>query len=252
MPLMEQVKAMLTALRIDYLQDLPSYIDGLEQLLLELERTGYEPELCRELYRRIHSLKGSGGTYGLHMLSDICHPLEDLLSNLLEQTEVFQNGFTELGLKYVDLLRKVQIIYQRGGEPGPEIKQALHELRKDASHTLHSALIVESSDVVIAMLKQILTEMHFRVEVVNDGYLALGRLLAEPFEILITNLETKRLNGLALISALQKSGGRTSKTKTVLVTATQLTVQNGGPDFIIRKDASLKEKFKAIVTDIAS
>jgi len=71
--------------------------------------------------------------------------------------------------------------------------------------------------------------------VANDGYVALGRLLAEPFDILITGLETKRLNGLALISAVQKSSGRVNKTKSVLVTATQLTVGSDKPDFYIKK-----------------
>ena len=62
---MDQVKVMLAALRSNYLRDLPSHIDELEEILLELERDGFDLETCRDLYRQVHSLKGSGGTFGL-------------------------------------------------------------------------------------------------------------------------------------------------------------------------------------------
>lgn len=241
---------MLAALRGNYLRDLPSHIDELEELLLGLEREGYDLEICRDLYRRAHSLKGSGGTYGLHVLSDVCHPFEDLLSSLLEHPELLHSGFTEAALKYVDLMRQVHATYASGNEPGAEIKPILLALRQDGTKTSHSALIVEGSDLVVGMLKEVLQSHGFRIEVVNDGYLALGRLLAEHFDVLVTGLETKRLNGLALIAAVQKSGPRTSKTKTILLTATQLKSNSDTPDFIIKKDAGLKEKFKEVVIEL--
>ena len=247
---MEQVKVMLAALRSNYLRDLPSHIDELEELLLELERDGFNLETCRDLYRRVHSLKGSGGTYGLHVLSDVCHPFEDLLSTLLERPELLRASFTETALKYIDLMRQVHVTYAMGNEPGAEVNQILHELRQKATKTSYSALIVEGSDVVVGMLKEVLKSQGYRIEVVNDGYLALGRLLAEQFDVLITGLETKRLNGIALISAVQKSGLRMSKTKTILLTATQLKSTGDNPDFIIKKDAALKAKFKEIITEL--
>ena len=102
---MEQVKVMLAALRSNYLRDLPSHIDELEEVLLELERTGFALETCQDLYRRAHSLKGSGGTYGLHVLSAVCHPFEELLSGLLERPELLRGGFTGTAIKYIDLMR---------------------------------------------------------------------------------------------------------------------------------------------------
>jgi CheY-like chemotaxis protein len=249
---MEQVKAMLSALRSNYLRDLPSQLDELEQLVLELERTGFETEGSRELYRRIHSLKGSGGTYSLHVLSDICHPFEDLISNLLEHSDLFNNGFVEIALAYLDLLRKVQATYRDGQEPGSEIKLALQELRRQASLSLHSALVVDVSDVVVGMLRDILKSSHFRVEVLNDGYAALGRILSEPFDVVITGLEIKRLNGLALISAVQRAGTRVGKTKTILLTSTQLKLGADKPDFILKKDAELRKNLNQALAEIVS
>jgi CheY-like chemotaxis protein/HPt (histidine-containing phosphotransfer) domain-containing protein len=250
---MDHVKAMLASLRANYLRDLPSHIDDIEQLLLAFEREGFDLNRCRDLYGQVHSLKGSGGTFGVEFLTDICHPFEDLLSAVIEHPHTLKQGKIGIALRYVDLMRKACSAYTAGEEPGAELKLALHALRRSTSQTLHSALIVEGSDVVVGMLKEILLEYGFRIESVRDGYLALGRLLAEPFDILVTGLENKRLNGLALISAIQHANNRVSKnkTKTILLTTNKLGEKQVIPDFVIKKNADLKNEFRQIVEEIA-
>ena len=241
---------MLASLRENYLRDLPGHIDEIEQILLDLERAGFDLSMCRELYRQVHTLKGSGGTYGLDFLSDICHPFEDLLSSLIESPMLVKQGAIALGLQYVDLMRKACLVYSMDCEPSADLKLNLHALRQRASRNSHSALIIEGSEVVLNMIKETLKEYGFRVEVARDGYLALGRILAEPFDLLVTGLENKRLNGLALISAVQKSGVRTGKTKTVLLTASQLHAHADLPDYVVRKNADLKAHFRQVLEQI--
>ncbi len=247
---MDQVKAMLASLRENYLRDLPGHIDEIEQILLELEREGFELSMCRELYRQVHTLKGSGGTYGLDFLSDICHPFEDLLSSLIESPALTKQGAVELGLQYVDLMRKACFVYSMDVEPSADLKLNLHALRQRASRNSHSALIVDGSEVVLGMIKDTLKEYGFRIEVARDGYLALGRVLSEPFDLLVTGLENKRLNGIALISAVQKSGVRAGKTKTVLLTTSQLMAHADLPDYVVRKNADLKVQFRKVLEQI--
>ncbi|MBY0574448.1 MAG: Hpt domain-containing protein [Undibacterium sp.] len=241
---------MFEALRVNYLRELPSHIDEVEQLLLALERGSFDLEICRDIYGRVHSLKGSGGTYGLHLLSDVCHPFEDLITSLLENPISFKDRFSKASFIFVDLLRTVYKAYVNGQEPGEEVKEVLKSLRQQIAPTEKSAMIVESSELVVSILRDILKAKHFRVEVVNDGYLALGRLLSEPFDLLITGLETKRLNGIALISAMQKSGSKSSKTKSILLTATTLKIGQEIPDYVVKKDANLKEIFKCILQEV--
>ena len=238
---------MLASLRENYLRDLPGHIDEIEQILLEIERDGFELGMCRELYRQVHTLKGSGGTYGLDFLSDICHPFEDLLSALIESPMLAKQGVIELGLQYVDLMRKTCFVYTMGSEPSADLKLNLHALRQRASRNSLSALVVEGSDLVAGMIRDTLKEFGFRTEVMRDGYTALGRILSEPFDLLVTGLEVKRLNGLALISAVQKSGVRAGKTKSILLTASQLSSHADLPDYIVRKNADLRTQFRQVV-----
>lgn len=246
---MDKVKAMLAVLRDNYLRDLPGHIDDIEQIVLELERAGFQLESCQELYRRVHSLKGSGGTYGLSFISDICHPLEDVLSHLIEQPQGLQE-FGATALHYIDLMRKACASYTVGLEPSVDLKSRLHRVRQSASPAQYSALIVESSEVVIGVLREILLTSGFRVEVLQDGYLALGRMLAEPFDVLISALELPRLNGIALISAVQKSGGRHAKTYTVLLTTSDHLDEQVRPDVVLKKNADLKNNFRTCIRQL--
>jgi len=249
---MNKAQAMLNALRSTYLNDLPSHIDELESLLLKLESHGFDLEICRELYRRIHSLKGSGGTYGMHVISDVCHPFEDLISHFLEHTELLHQGFITTALDYIDLLRRVTYYYQQSKVPSEEIKSQLQVLRQRALQDPYSALIVESSDVVVNIIKDVLKTYRFRLEVAKDGYLALGRILSEPFDLVITGLETPRMNGMALISAAQRLGGKSKNTTCILITASQLKQDEDLPDFVLQKDAMFRESFNKIVQRLIS
>ncbi len=244
---MNKAQAMLDALRSNYLTDLPSHIDDLESLVLKLEAQGFDLEVCRDLYRQIHSLKGSGGTYGMHVISDICHPFEDLISDLLEHNESLYQGFVATALEYIDLLRKVTSQYQQSKNPGEEIKLKLQNLRNQALHSPYSALVVESSDVVVNIIKEVLKLYRFRVEVAKDGYLGLGRILSEPFDLVITGLETPRMNGMALISAAQRLGVKFKNTKCILITASKLKQDEDIPDFVLQKDALFRESFNRVV-----
>nr|WP_314857413.1 Hpt domain-containing protein [uncultured Undibacterium sp.] len=246
---MDQVKIMLAVLRENYLRDLPSYIDDIEQTLLNLERNGFQLDLCHHLFRQVHSLKGSGGTHGMSFISDICHPLEDLLTALIERPQLLKMTI-EVALSYVDIMRKACLIYESRLEPDENLKSSLHELRRSVSKHSYAAMIVESSDVIVSAMKDTLTEFGFRIELMQDGYAALGRLLAEPFDLLITSLENPRLNGIALIAAVQKSGTKLARTKTILLTTSDHLDHQVRPDFVLRKNAELRRSFRVSVSQV--
>ena len=248
---MDMMQTMLPKLRLNYMRELPERFNELEHLVMEMERMASLDGIFNELYRQVHSLKGSGGTYGLHFISTICHPLEDLLSGLMKQPERLQDGFTDIALAYIDLLRLSLDKLEDGIELGREIEDKLRNLRLRAFSTTRTALIVEASSSLVHFLSESLQQQRFKVEIMEDGYAALGRALAEPFDLLITGFEIKRLNGLALISALQLAGGRQAKTRTILLTAnTTIKGLKNSPDYILTKDAKLKESLHAAVREI--
>ncbi|GGX32887.1 response regulator [Undibacterium squillarum] len=236
----QHAQAMLDALRSNYLRDLPAKLDELECLLLSRVAT-QDNDPLRELYRQIHSLKGSGSTYGLHAVSDICHPFEDLIANHLESGLTNFRQFTDFSLRYLDLLRETAEYYRQNLSVDDWLPQRLLALNQSSTATRYSALIVENSEVVINIISEVLRQFQFRIEIARDGYLALGRVLSGSFDLVITGMETGRLNGHAMISAARLAESRRQTTRFVLVTASGFNTPLAEGDAVFHKDSLLRE-----------
>jgi chemotaxis protein histidine kinase CheA len=77
--LMDAIQALLHQLKLTYIGELPDRFDHIGNQILSLEQKGYSQEHYNELFRQVHSLKGSGGTHELHIITSICHLMEDYL-----------------------------------------------------------------------------------------------------------------------------------------------------------------------------
>ena len=93
---------LLAGMRDDFVAELPDRCNLLEQCVLALDR-GIADDF-EDLLRHIHSLKGSGGTFGLPMVTGICHQFESFVSAAYGQ---FNPVAVSHALSYVDLLRRV-------------------------------------------------------------------------------------------------------------------------------------------------
>lgn len=259
---MDQVQMLLQQLKQNYLAELPERVDKLEYLVLELERHGYSQGLYHELYRQVHSLKGSGGTYGLHAITSICHPLEDFLSTVDEKSVLSQMGFANIALAYLDILRDV--LARMASKPDTifDIEHLLTGLRQRSFEPKYYAMLVENSSTVVKMISRVLHLANFRIAVQDDGYLALGRALAERFDLIISAQEVKQLNGSALIAAVKLSYSGANQTKTILLTANP-TLQNqpnqpnqpnqqNQPDYLLSKDDQLSSRLHALLKKIVA
>lgn len=235
---------LLDELRATYIRDLPAQLDELEQLVLAMNNPAEAESNFDDLYRRVHSLKGTAGTYGLQIISAICHQFEDYLSECQQQAKDGSEQFMESGLQYVDLLRQTHELIYDGMTKFPEIESALSEIKAHVTQKEFSGMVIEcsktSSDLALRLLAE--TPIHFTL--VQDGVTALDRLMHEPFDILLTGMEIPRLNGAALISALRLSKGLNSHIKTVLVTAGDIPELPPliRPDRILHRDASYMQK----------
>ncbi len=238
----KQFLVMLEGLKESFIDELPLRIDDIEQMCLTCEKPGSRDEKTQEsLFRSVHSLKGTAGTYGIQILTTICHQLEDRLTE-------FSGNFTEKYLPYIDLMRDaINVLNDPVGLAS--IEGQLYTLRREMAHSDYLGMIVEGSKTNALMQQGILTSYPIEFVVVEDGFEALGRLLHEKFDLLMTGREVGALNGLALISALRTSDSINKNIKTVLISATTSldTMPGCEPDQLIIKDTHLSQNLtKAI------
>lgn len=237
-------QTMLLQLRTAFLEEMPEKLDRLEYLLFAMEKNGHGSEVFNELYRTVHSLKGSGGTHGLNIITTICHQLEDLL-NTTDGGKKYTPALFSASLKYVDLLRAAREQLMAGNESFPQIETQMHQLRKQLTQKLFTVLLVDNSRLSTNLYLEILSELPLRIAIMNDGLNALRRALTEHFDLIITTNEIPVLNGIGLIGAIKLSDTQCRNIKTILITSNKalasIQKRHIDPDYTIIKDKKMAQ-----------
>ena len=248
---MDSPQNLLLQLRQIYLSEIPEKADRMEELVLEIESAGITQDRFNDLFRQIHSLKGSGGTYGAQIITAVCHCFEDYLSssNFREFNPTHHSA--EIALSFIDLLRGAALELETNPDDLSDIERQLAGLRQRVFLPQYVALVVESTGTIVNIIRHALKNYGCRMVLMQDGYQALGRALVEPFDLLITSMETPGLSGSAMITALKLSPGMSSAVKSVLLTANpELTLPNPGPDFVLLKNGTMTSNLNGIIQSV--
>ena len=215
---MDAFQALLKGMREDFLAELPERCDSCDELILTLEKSPGDRDAFNELYRGVHSLKGSGGTHGLSIITSLCHQLENLLSDADAQ-EDFNAPFASRALAYVDLLRQVEVVAKQDKPDYSTIEAELEALRQLTLQRRKAGLIAESSTAMAGLYQKALEALPLQLTVVGDGMTALARLLHEPYDFVIVGRELKELNGIALMAAVRSAQSPNPNIPAILVSS---------------------------------
>lgn len=237
---MSDIENILQELKGNYLSELPEKIQLIESLILNLQKDK-DIDDFRELYRHIHSQKGTAGTHGLAFMTAICHQFEDELSDIGENLDLITEPHTKNWLAYLDLFAEVAEHVGQGNEDTSQFENILKKLRNSISKTTYSCMLVDSKSATVNIITEVLRAYSINTTVVNDGYEGLGRLLVDKFDMLICGLKVSSLTGLGLINAIKLSDSINNKIPSVLITSSSFdrTVRKTDPDYVIKKDIHL-------------
>ncbi|QDL54275.1 hybrid sensor histidine kinase/response regulator [Rhodoferax aquaticus] len=205
---------LLAELMAEFLDELPSRCNDLEQAVFALETQ--QAGAFDELFRQVHSLKGTGGGVGIPIITTVCHQLESFIA---ECKQHFDHAAASTALAFVDLLRKTHAPEGREPTAVAEIEQALDQLRVKSLRGRTSVLLVEPSQTLRNLYEKELASAATQVKVLKGGLDALQRLLQEPFDLLVISRELPDLNALAVVAALREARCRNSEIPVVLVSS---------------------------------
>ncbi|MCB9062589.1 MAG: response regulator [Halobacteriovoraceae bacterium] len=178
--------------RLDYIQELRDTLDDIEGMIGEYEGDR-DPEKLKEINRVLHSAKGSSGSFEFRLLSNMFHMMEDYIEhNFQKHIEIGEKNYL---WSYIDLVRE----YINGFLHGTLVEESLNEELKKinylASPMGYKALVIESSKSINTVLKEVLKNLGFKGTFYTDGYKALGRIMEEDFDIIVTSKTLVGLNG---------------------------------------------------------
>jgi CheY-like chemotaxis protein/HPt (histidine-containing phosphotransfer) domain-containing protein len=234
----DDVALLLAKMQSDFLDELPDLCSRLEKGVLALE--GGVPSAFDELYRNIHSLKGAGGTFGLHIITTICHQFESFISGAKQRLD---SKGASTALAYVDLLRKTILAKGRDDQGVAAIENTLEKMRQETLSGRVSVLMVDPSDTVRMLYQGLLDDKSIQLVIlviVAAGMEALGRMLHEPFDLLVISRELPDLNAIAVVAALRESRCRNSDIPVILVSSNLAAAPPYlGIRHIVRRDPKL-------------
>ncbi|MCA9643623.1 MAG: chemotaxis protein CheA, partial [Myxococcales bacterium] len=90
-----------------FLDECNERLEGLSERLLELESRGNDRELVSELFRDLHTLKGSSAFAGLKKMNRVAHLAEDLIGELRDGKREITRGLIDVLLETLDVLRMI-------------------------------------------------------------------------------------------------------------------------------------------------
>lgn len=253
----DMLQKMLRQLRNVFLEEMAERLDMIDNMLLTMEKQhAATDEGFNDLYRSIHSIKGSGGTHGIHVISTICHQFEDQLNTVTDHLSELPPEFFDRAFDYIGLIRAAVDQARRGADSFPEIEKKLLELHGKTFAVEHSLLLVDAARFGAKLYAQALSDLPVHIVVMDNGYDALLRVLNEPFDVLITSLELPVLNGRALIGALRLSGSRNRNIRTILLTSNPELEKHKqrmtDANYVIVKNATFVARLHGTVSEIIS
>lgn len=205
---------LLAQMQADFIDELPERCARLEEAVMALEQKG--AAAFDELYRQIHSLKGTGGMFGIPIITTICHQFESFISEVHKH---FDRQAASTALAYLDLLRKTASANGRDTQAVVAIEQALERMRLLSLQGRASVLLVEPSEALRQLYLSVFADKSIQLVTMGSGLAALERMLHEPFDLLVASRELPDLNATALVAALRESRCRNSDIAVIFVSS---------------------------------
>jgi len=210
---LKAVEEAMQAMRADYIAALPDKLHEIERKILEIPDSEQPLENINELFRDVHSLKGTSATFDLPIIATICHQLEDHL-------EQFSDKSVEISLKFIDLMQRATEIIERSVSPDySEIEKALYTFQKTIADNQLLGVIIDPSRANTLLAKRILEQYPVKLTAINDGLAALTRLLFVKYDFILLSRELPSISGPGLIAALQATNCPNRDTQTIIISS---------------------------------
>lgn len=242
----------LKDLKHNYLSKLPDKLTNLENMILYLENHPSSDEMLNSLAREIHTLKGTAGCYGYHFVTTVCHQFEDFFLMITTQN-MFNAQSADHLLKYIDLLKEYTDSQSKANKIHlGHFQNKLHSIAHSfkTSQNLDKRrriLLIETSKTLTHYYTKHLLGKGNLVSSTSSGYEALGRLLHETFDLIISAYEVEEINGIELFEMTRILENSNKDTPFILITSIpeeNLPIKTEKPTAIFHKDGHILESIE--------
>lgn len=90
-----------------FLEEAQELLEKAETSLLELEKNPHNGELVNEVFRALHTIKGSGAMFGFQEVSEFTHAVESLFDEVRKGKLAVDARIVDIGLRSVDCISRL-------------------------------------------------------------------------------------------------------------------------------------------------
>jgi len=92
-------------LRVSFVEETRDLINELEDILLSIDTESVGSEIIDQIFRSIHTIKGSGGMLGFDKVLEVTHVLEDIYDKVRGGEMEFTSELKEISFETIDILK---------------------------------------------------------------------------------------------------------------------------------------------------
>src|SRR5688572_29091753 len=135
---------MINDFQQDYIEEAKQILKSLEHSLLELEKNA-TPDEINNVYRYLHTLKGSGGMFGFTQIERLSHELESIYSDVRDGIRQTHELILDLTLHAVDVFADL-IDGKDAAKETDKIIQTIHGLKEGGSDENTSSVVKTATE----------------------------------------------------------------------------------------------------------
>lgn len=117
----------------DFIVESQENLERLDHEFIALEQNPEDKDLLADIFRTIHTIKGSAGFLSLTKLEQISHHTEDVLAKLREQKLELDADLTTALLRSVDCIKSLLVTIEKTGDEGEaDVEEVIRQLQSMA------------------------------------------------------------------------------------------------------------------------
>lgn len=216
-------------LRADFLTEAEELLSKVEGLFLDLEKNPAHTAAVDQIFRIIHTIKGSGAVAGFAALAAFAHTFENLLGKiragdiksnraiidvLLAGNDVLNTFISRLKQDQAavvdadDVLRRIEMVMSPPSADAAPVQATtpaqVNEIAP-AKPEAQTVLLVDDEDAIVEYLAELFTEFGYAVLTANSGTEALQILDKHPhIDLVISDQKMPGMTGSKLVEAIKQ------------------------------------------------
>jgi two-component system chemotaxis sensor kinase CheA len=178
----------------------------LEQLRAARSEGRRRRELAAQIFRRVHTLKGSGASLGFKSVSDVAHQFEGVLDGArlgrIELTDTVLDKFEDAldclagslqaspsepaGAKLESVIRQLRVLAEQSKEQGAIESGLRSALPEDIARALSDYDVQHAREAIREGARLFIVAAGFPIETFDHGFRELNKLLGQSGEVIAT------------------------------------------------------------------